>query len=53
MPDTVMVAFTFVMLKCNGMALQLAEVKASTTISLNDSLVGNFIKSDLLYVYRT
>ena len=39
MPDTVMVAFTFVMLKCNGMALQLAEVRASTTISINDSLV--------------
>ena len=53
MPDIVMAAFTFVMRKCKGLAFQLAEMKASTTISINDSLVGNFIKSDLLYVYRT
>ena len=52
MSDMVMTAFTFMMLKCNRLVLQLAEVKASTAILLNDSLLGNFIKSDLLCVYR-
>ena len=48
----VMATFNFVMLKCNGLALQLAELKASRTVSLKDSLVGSVIKSSSLSVIR-